>query len=63
MSDSSFKFHELQTLFGLLDVQVESYTLLVEMSNNNPDEVKFMKGELTKMKSLKTKINKIIKDY
>ena len=60
--DSSFKYNELLTLVGLLEVQVETYSIMVDRSEDAAVK-KFLQGELSKMKALRTKINKTIKEY
>lgn len=62
MSDLSFKFQELTTIQALVEIQLETLNHLEEI-NEDPDQKKFIKNELGKIKPLKTKIGKLIKSY
>lgn len=62
MSDSTFKFIDLQSLYGLVDVQVEVIPELIKQEYDEENK-KFLKKELMQMKSLKTKLSKLIKEY
>jgi hypothetical protein len=62
MSDLSFKFQELTTIQALVEIQLDTLTHLEDI-NEDPDQKKFIKNELGKIKPLKTKIGKLIKSY
>jgi hypothetical protein len=56
------KFAELNTIHGMLDVQIIS----IENTLNHikcEDQMKVYKDESTKLKSLRTKFKKMLKDY
>lgn len=60
--NSPFKFHELSTIYGLLETQIEMIENLVKETFDD-EQKKFLKNESSKFKSLKTKLNKMMKDY
>jgi hypothetical protein len=56
------KFGELTTIYGMIDVQIIS----IEQTMSGvecEEQTKVYKDELTKLKSLRTKFKKFLKDY
>lgn len=56
------KFAELNTIHGMLDVQITSIEQTIDTVECE-EHKKLYKDESTKLKSLRTKFKKLLKDY
>jgi len=56
------KFAELNTIHGMLDVQITSIEQTIDTVECE-EQKKLYKDESTKLKSLRTKFKKLLKDY
>lgn len=61
-NNTDLKFFELSAIFSLVEMQLDNLVYLTD-ENENEDQKKFLKNEISKLKPLKTKLNKLIKSY
>lgn len=57
-----FKYTELMTMVGIIEVQITSLEQVIDDIKDEV-ELKVMKGELVKLKPIRTKMKKMIADY